>query len=61
MSAFEEEMLQLNKAHLEARINNERRINEKEILETKHEVELEKLEILKKNQCGSLKVDLSNI
>jgi hypothetical protein len=61
MSAFEEEMLQLHKAHLEARINNERRINEKEILETKHEVELEKLEILKKNQCGSLKVDLSNI
>jgi hypothetical protein len=45
MSAFEEEMLQLHKAHLEARINNERRINEKEILETKHEAELEKLEI----------------
>jgi hypothetical protein len=61
MSAFEEEMLQLHKAHLEARINNERRINEKEILETKHELELEKLEILKKIQCGSLKVDLSNI
>jgi hypothetical protein len=44
-------MLQLHKAHLEARINNEWRINEKEmeILKTKHEVELEKLEILKKN------------
>jgi hypothetical protein len=63
MSAFEEEMLQLHKAHLEARIDNERRINEKEmeILKTKHEVELQKLEILKKNQCGSLKVDLGNI
>jgi hypothetical protein len=61
MSAFEEEMLQLHKTYLEARINNERRINEKEILETKHEVELEKLEILKKIQCGSLKVDLGNI
>jgi membrane-bound lytic murein transglycosylase MltF len=63
MSAFEEEMLQLHKAHLEARIDNERRINEKEmeILKTKHEVELQKLEILKKIQCGSLKVDLGNI
>jgi hypothetical protein len=29
MSAFEEEMLQLHKAHLEARIDNERRINER--------------------------------
>ncbi|KAH0820483.1 hypothetical protein GEV33_002308 [Tenebrio molitor] len=50
MSAFAEEMLQLHKAHLEARIDNERRINEKEmeILKTKHEVELQKLEILKK-------------
>jgi hypothetical protein len=56
-------MLQLHKAHLEARINNEWRINEKEmeILKTKHEVELEKLEILKKIQCGSLKIDLGNI
>ncbi|KAJ3622512.1 hypothetical protein MTP99_003017 [Tenebrio molitor] len=63
MSAFEEEMLQLHKAHLEARIDNERRINEKEmeILKTKHEVELQKLDILKKIQCGSLKVDLGNI
>lgn len=63
MSAFEEEMLQLHKAHLEARIDNERRINEKEmeILKTKHEVELQKLEIFKKIQCGSLKVDLGNI
>jgi hypothetical protein len=61
MSAFEEEMLQLHKAHLEARIDNERRINEKEmeILKTKHEVELQKLEILKKIQV--IKVDLGNI
>jgi hypothetical protein len=58
MSAFEEEMLQLHKAHLEARIDTEK---EMEILKTKHEVELQKLEILKKIQCGTLKVDLGNI
>jgi hypothetical protein len=51
MSAFEEEMLQLHKAHLEARINKEKRINKNKIriVETKHQVELEKLEISKKN------------
>jgi hypothetical protein len=57
MSAFEEEMLQLHKAHLEARINKEKRINKNKIriVETKHQVELEKLEISKKKFSVALR------
>lgn len=62
MSAFEREMLALNKKHMDARIENERSVcdAEKEILKVKHEAELVRLELFKKMLSDTTSVNIFN-